>query len=213
MYVYPNGQTYNEMVNDPCFVRIPGCTRDTGQPLSFQDRAVGQTLRGWRDKTDGAVEWHNQNIEFTKEGLSWSAYERGTVKQEPPNSSPRSNRGPDTHLMQPVHGSGLVTSGNPGGDDGDESDSLSDSSFDEFRLSKGKRSRTPWLRDGGDPDPSSSSSSSESDRGHSRQVEPNDKRRSKEDQCRRKEKKRRTVKLACKLANSGTKGSTNSSAI
>ncbi|KIK61990.1 hypothetical protein GYMLUDRAFT_243137 [Collybiopsis luxurians FD-317 M1] len=26
MYIYLNGRTYNEMVNDPCFVRIPGCT-------------------------------------------------------------------------------------------------------------------------------------------------------------------------------------------
>ncbi|KIK50190.1 hypothetical protein GYMLUDRAFT_253191 [Collybiopsis luxurians FD-317 M1] len=75
MYVYPNGQTYNKMVNDPHFVQIPGCTQDTGQPLSFQDRAVSQTLRGWHDKADGAVEWHNQNIEFAKDGLSWSAYE------------------------------------------------------------------------------------------------------------------------------------------
>ncbi|KIK50727.1 hypothetical protein GYMLUDRAFT_252718 [Collybiopsis luxurians FD-317 M1] len=164
VYIYPNSKTYNEMVHDPHFVRIPSCSRDVGQPLSFKDRAVGQSLHNQCNKTDGTVEWLDQRIKFDKDG---QAIERGTIKQETPSSSQLKNKSESkSHKTTMYQHHGWTASGNPGGDGSDNSDiPLSDGSFDAFKPSKEGRGRTPWLRDPSDNDLSLSSNSDDEEPG------------------------------------------------
>ncbi|KAJ3770068.1 hypothetical protein FB446DRAFT_705701, partial [Lentinula raphanica] len=127
-HVYPNGKTFDEMVNDPRFVDISGSTRNIGNPLSWEDRVVGQMMRSHSMK-DGKSSslWHDQGISFDKEGRPHhrEGYDGGNKPQ------------PKTQMQ--------VASGDHYPDDSDSDDS-SDDSFDGYRpQDESRRSRTPWL--------------------------------------------------------------------
>ncbi|KAJ3710119.1 hypothetical protein C8R42DRAFT_729627 [Lentinula raphanica] len=70
-HVYPNGKMFNEMVNDPRFVKIPGSNCYIGKPLRWEDRVIGQVLRVHALRAGSSVNqciWHDQNIAFDTEG-------------------------------------------------------------------------------------------------------------------------------------------------
>ncbi|KAJ3833023.1 hypothetical protein F5878DRAFT_666022, partial [Lentinula raphanica] len=70
-HVYPNGKTFDEMVNDPRFVKIPGSNCYIGKPLRWEDRVIGQVLRVHALRAGSSVNqciWHDQNIAFDTEG-------------------------------------------------------------------------------------------------------------------------------------------------
>ncbi|KAJ3773027.1 hypothetical protein FB446DRAFT_788209 [Lentinula raphanica] len=123
-HVYPNGKTFDEMVNDPRFVKIPGSNRYIGKPLRWEDRVIGQVLRVHALRAGSSVNqciWYDQNIAFDTEG---KPHER----EYPPDEKLRTAQGDR--------------------DPGDDSDgSSSDNSFDGYNPSKDdRRSKTPWLQ-------------------------------------------------------------------
>ncbi|KAJ3768250.1 hypothetical protein FB446DRAFT_792468, partial [Lentinula raphanica] len=164
------------MVNDPRFVDISGSTRNIGNPLSWEDRVVGQMMRSHSMK-DGKSSslWHDQGISFDKEGRPHhrEGYDGGNKPQS------------KTQMQ--------VASGGHYPDDSDSDDS-SDDSFDGYRpQDESKRSRTPWL----------DSDSSESEVPHPDDYGYEDEKisRNRKDKKRRKARKARSLLNA--LANKG----------
>ncbi|KAJ3791404.1 hypothetical protein GGU11DRAFT_751883, partial [Lentinula aff. detonsa] len=103
-HVYPNGKTFDEMLNDPRFVNIPGSTRNIGEKLEWADRVVGQMMRAhsMRDGQCSSV-WHEQGIKFDSEG---NPYHRGTaagldeIRQHPTQQEYGNNTVPNPRIPQ-----------------------------------------------------------------------------------------------------------------
>ncbi|KAJ3996723.1 hypothetical protein F5050DRAFT_1807481 [Lentinula boryana] len=144
-HVYPNGKTFDKMLNDPRFVNIPGSTRNIGDKLEWADRVVGQMMRAhsMRDGQSLSV-WHKQGITFDDEGNPHHR-ETPTDREELRQHSRQLEEG-NHNVPHPRTTQGtLVAARNHYPSDSSSSNSSSDS-FDGYRPpNEGRRGRTPWL--------------------------------------------------------------------
>ncbi|KAJ3791577.1 hypothetical protein GGU11DRAFT_751501 [Lentinula aff. detonsa] len=131
-HVYPNGKTFDKMLNDPRFVNIPGSTRNIGDKLEWADRVVGQMMRAhsMRDGQRLSV-WHEQGIKFDSEG---NPHHRGTpagLEEIRPHSTQQEYGNSNAPLPRITQGT-LVATGDHYPSDSSSSDSSNDS-FDGYR--------------------------------------------------------------------------------